>query len=76
MEYTGQLRGGPDDGNLVTSTERVFAFKATYASWLDGLKEEPVVVNVRGTYTYVDVDRGGPFFRWERTSTTTGLEPR
>jgi hypothetical protein len=63
IEFTGQLMGGPDHGNLVTATVERFEHHASYWSWLDGPGQGPSeIVAVRGWYRW---DAEGGVFRWE-----------
>jgi hypothetical protein len=58
--YHGQLLGGPDNGNLIDSTQPVVAFKAQYWWALDG-KEYDASMAVYGKYTW---DPGRKVFLW------------
>ena len=58
-EYTGQLIGGPDDGNLITATVPEFGFEVTYRHWLDGPIRPPSEQTIRGRYVW-----DGYVFRW------------
>lgn len=51
IAYTGQCVGGPDNGNLVTSSRPVWILKAVFTRWLDG-EEEPHPQSIEGTYVW------------------------
>jgi hypothetical protein len=63
-EYTGQLVGGPDEGNFVTATVDRFPIKAEYTLWLDGPDNTPSSFIVEGTYIW-QPQRVVPVFKWE-----------
>lgn len=58
-EYTGQLIGGPDEGNLITATVPEVPFEVTYRHWLDGADKPVCETTIRGTYAW-----DGRVFRW------------
>jgi hypothetical protein len=62
-EYTGQLVGGPDDGNLITATVPDFRCEVVYRQWLDGPDRPVSETIVRGTYVW---DESASTFRWHR----------
>lgn len=64
QEYTGQLEGGPDEGNFVTSSVERFPIKASYTLWLDGPENPPATFTVEGTYIW-QPKAPIPFFKWE-----------
>lgn len=59
MEYTGQLIGGPDNGNLITSTVPEFRCEVAFRWWLDGDDRSVCDQTIRGTYVW-----DGRVFRW------------
>jgi hypothetical protein len=61
-EYTGQLEGGPDEGNLITATVRRFRCEVTYRSWLDGRDGQVATFTVKGHYVW---NEPTGTFRWE-----------
>lgn len=67
-EITGQLIGGPEDGNLVSSTVERIYIEDTTKSWLDGTEQGklPVIVVTTGYYIWQQ-DRG--YFKWELEGT-------
>jgi hypothetical protein len=70
IEYTAQCWGGPDHGNLVSSRFSQWRYSQTSEMWLDGPKEPPTKVFVRGTYKYdyqedLDGGNGAHVWRWE-----------
>lgn len=61
-EITGQLIGGPDDGNLVSATVPEIPVRDKTTLWLDGIEEKPTIVETVGTYIWND-ERG--CFLWK-----------
>lgn len=63
-EYTGQLIGGPDDGNIVTSTTMRIPTVGTTELWLDGTGrgKSAFVIITRGFYLW-NQDKG--YFTWQ-----------
>ena len=62
-EFTGQLIGGPNDGNLVTSSVARIPYECEDRWWLDGSDSPPTIAVTRGTYIW-DEDKN--YFKWER----------
>lgn len=65
-EYTGQLIGGPDDGNYVTATRPLIVIKFVTTMWLDGLSHAPQRFTITGEYVWNDAEA---IFEW-KTDTT------
>jgi hypothetical protein len=63
-EYTGQLVGGPNEGNMVTSSVKEIPFADMIRLWLDGIDKEPTCVVTNGTYIWSDEDG---CFNWKLT---------
>ena len=61
--YSGQCAGGPDDGNLVTSSGPCFRFEAEYRRWLADDNQNPYVQTVRGEYVW---NEGEYVFNWKQ----------
>lgn len=68
-EYTGQLIGGPDDGNLITATVEIVPFRCEYVYNLDGLDGPATFHRVVGEYIW---DATNGFFRWKLYGSFTG----
>lgn len=62
-EYTGQLIGGPDEGNLVTATAQMIFTEVVYRHHLEGPHQPPEEVTIFGWYTW---NEGRGCFLWER----------
>ena len=62
-EITGQLIGGPDDGNMVTATVEDIAIVSTNVLWLDGKGDGKIatIVETRGNYVW---QHSGGYFMW------------
>jgi uncharacterized protein (DUF2249 family) len=58
IEYTGQLMGGPDDGNLITASVSEFPAKDTLELWLDGLDKSVTVFETTGKYVWENTEKG------------------
>lgn len=71
MEYTGQLIGGPYNGNWITATVTEFAHIATYQSELDGPHSKQYITTVSGTYCWNETEK---IFRWNLGRTTNRVE--
>jgi hypothetical protein len=52
MEFQGQLWGGPEHGNIVSTTVEHFRYEATTWMWLDGGYKAPSINEVSGTYKW------------------------
>lgn len=52
MEYAGQLWGGPEHGNLVSSIVEKVYYESWTALWLDGAEAHPARTKVNGTYDW------------------------
>lgn len=67
VEYTGQLFGGPDDGNWITASVDVFPVTSVTQLWLDGIGQgkEASVVTIKGVYIW---DNDKKYFTWKETS--------
>lgn len=63
-EYTGQLMGGPDDGNFVTASTEKVTVVSTIELWLDGEDEDKTVdiVVTKGFYIW---DSKAGYFGWQ-----------
>lgn len=61
IEYTGQLIGGPDEGNLVTSTVPHIDCWSITSLWLDGYRKRPDTQFIQGTYEW---DEDKKYFKW------------
>lgn len=59
--YSGQLIGGPDNGNFVSASVSSFTIEYTLRSWLDGPKQLPAIHKVRGKYVW---NRKEGIFEW------------
>ncbi len=61
--YTGQLIGGPGDGNMVTATVPEFKMVAWEEMWLDGEgpTKSPIITSTEGKYVW---DENVHYFRW------------
>jgi hypothetical protein len=68
-EYTGQLIGGPDDGNLVTATVEVVPFRCEYVHHLDGLDGPATFCRVVGEYIW---DVTSHSFKWKLYGSSAG----
>lgn len=66
-EYTGQLIGGPDNGNLITATTETVPVTYTFTYWPDGKEKPSVTVTIDGTYVWF---RSLGYFHWEHGTTT------
>lgn len=73
-EYTGQLMGGPDNGNLVTSSVDRIPTVSTIALWLDGRKEGATVDIIITTGTYIWNNEQGHFL-WQLTESEIQSRP-
>lgn len=62
-DYTGQLIGGPDDGNVITANTHRVHFEQQTWHWLEGQFNMPSVNRVTGVYVW-DIYRG--VFVWHR----------
>jgi hypothetical protein len=51
-EYNGQLIGGPDDGNVVSTDQREFPVIQIMLSGIDGRREPMVTTVVSGNYRW------------------------
>lgn len=61
-EYTGQLIGGPDNGNLVTASKERIPVTSTTELWLDGEGSESTYLLVdKGEYVWQHEER---YFKW------------
>lgn len=60
--YSGQLIGGPDEGNIITSSVPRFRCEVEYRHWLDGADTPSFVTVVRGVYVW---DEAHGIFQWE-----------
>ncbi len=65
-EYTGQLIGGPDDGNPVTASTKEIPAVSTTELWLDGKEEgkTPVLILWKGVYLWNEAG----YFTWKTES--------
>jgi hypothetical protein len=61
-EYTGQLVGGPDEGNLISSTVERVPFQCRYTYWSDGPAKMPSSFTVHGDYVWNEDDG---VFEWK-----------
>ena len=54
QEYTGQLLGGPDNGNFVTASLPEIAVVSTTELWLDGVGEGKTIniIIIKGRYIW------------------------
>jgi hypothetical protein len=64
--HTGQLIGGPDDGNLITGIERIYCSQDTFL-WLDGTDHPVSASRTTGEYRWTE-DDGPPHWQWEMWS--------
>lgn len=64
-EYTGQLIGGPDDGNLITATTRRIVFHMVQVMWPDGPSGLATYLISRGEYIW-DPEKG--CFNWKKAA--------
>ncbi len=60
-EFTGQLIGGPNDGNLVTSSVAEIACEEVMNLYLDGPDNPPHNVGCKGKYVWQE---GKNYFKW------------
>jgi len=53
-EYSGQLIGGPDDGNFVTASKDKIPVVSTNEMWLDGegVDATVTIIIIRGSYIW------------------------
>lgn len=65
---TGQLIGGPDDGNMVTSSVAEIVCSEILELYLDGPDKPPVNVGCKGKYVW---QGGKGYFRWFLDNTYT-----
>ncbi len=67
MVYTGRLYGGPDDGNMVSSSQAYIPVDTTVELWLDGKgpNKSVSIVEIRGAYVWQPYDK---LFIWEEDS--------
>lgn len=63
-EYTGQLMGGPEDGNLVTSSVTRIPVSHTSTLWLDGKNDTKIPIEQKTEGTYIWNENEG-HFKWE-----------
>lgn len=61
IEYSGQFIGGPDDGNMVTSSVARIPVEDTTIWYLDGKNGEATIRVVRGEYIW---DENKNYFKW------------
>lgn len=61
VEYSGPLMGGPDDGNIVTTSTDKIPVKNTCEMWLDGETKDATLIEQSGYYMW---DVTGNFFMW------------
>lgn len=61
-EWTGQLDGGPDDGNLISASVERFWCEVTTRSWLDGRDGLVAEWTVKGHYVWHEPSGT---FKWE-----------
>lgn len=66
-EYTGQLFGGPDDGNILTTSVEVVPAVSTVMMWLDGEDKDATIVITKGQYVW---DSRKHYFIWKLESST------
>ena len=54
VEYAGELSGGPDDGNLVTSSVTEIPVVSTTEMWLDGIGNSKTIsiLEKKGIYAW------------------------
>lgn len=71
--YTGQFVGGPDDGNMITSSVSEVYAEVTHRNWPDGLDAPPVVLRVAGWYVWND-HPVSPYFIWRHEQSTKERE--
>lgn len=66
-EYTGELRGGPDDGNYVTTSIERIPVVATVDLYLDGKGPDKIVTQtvIEGNYVW---NSDANFFGWDMHS--------
>lgn len=67
--FTGQLIGGPDNGNLVTSDTATFNHETVSVSYLQG-KDEPTIVVTKGRYVW---DAEQYIFVWDLFTSVAGF---
>lgn len=60
--YTGQVFGGPDDGNFVSTSIPSFPVKNTIELWLDGEEKNVTVVVTKGVYVWQPEKK---YFIWQ-----------
>jgi len=61
-EFTGQLIGGPDDGNFVTASKSVVAVTSTVELALDGVNADISIVVTQGNYVWNPESK---YFEWK-----------
>jgi len=66
-EFTGQLIGGPDDGNYVTASTARIPVTHTIKMWLDG-KEEGKTVSISVTEGVYLWQADNHTFKWDMHS--------
>ncbi len=66
VQFTGQMIGGPDDGNMVTASVRSVQTSQITTHRLDGPDGNIVIVTVEGTYEWDETTR---YFRWKLGNT-------
>ncbi len=72
-EYTGILIGGPDQGNLVTSSQQRIPVCTTTVLRLDGegLDKDEFIIEKKGCYVW---SKENNIFLWEKGSYTEYLK--
>lgn len=61
-EHTAQCWGGPEHGNVVSSSKRQWYYVQATDMFLDGMNQEPTKKTVRGIY-YLDKASGRWFWK-------------
>ncbi len=63
--YSGELVGGPSDGNTVSTTVPRIPVKVSTEMWLDGLSRPSSVVSETGSYYWSERHQN---FKWHNES--------
>jgi len=61
-KYNGQLWGGPDHGDIISSNVESVIFRREDWMWPDGTQKNPTVTKTIGNYVWSAEDRR---FNWE-----------
>lgn len=71
--FSGQCVGGPDDGNLITSSVEKVKFLSARQWWLDGPDQVSYIHKNQGTYEWDEKDQ---VFHWVMGADRSWRVPR